>query len=631
MAAVIFHGSHRCTMKHKNRRIILFASFAFSLLFVSCDPLGVVSQKARDPLSMSRQIVVHPGDDTAEVKWAAVFGADSYSIQYRKTSDRSAGSSIEIHVSDLIASGNYQEGWFSYELTGLSWMTDYTLSLIVNGNGLDSVTCDPVEFTTRGSDKVPELAPIAYVASSDVSLGSVNVVINPLDNVLAYVIEAVPDSNAAQPTSENLEFDTVPDMPISCPLRGLSTDTSYSITIWAASRLENGTPPVKGLQYRTLPFEWDRGASPAPEIAEVKAFSNHVAVSLQSGIAVPVVLYRKDTPDGLFETVCTVSSEEPLIDTTVEPGHIYYYAVGSEGSMLSSVRQVVVPVALTPVSYADRIDLSWPTVENARRYFLTVGSQKEGSSYTKQIPESSIQRTTQGKSTYTVGADSPLISKNAYTFELLVEDQYGIRFNGTISTETSSWAGRYRWYRSGNKGVDTFVVQVKDTEAIPEASGTLYPYYIYADPSDPAYTGEAYRIMPIIDTTLPDGLALMNQTHEYNGAKPYERAYKWNAGKWNPSKFTPRTWKLVSVPTADALLRNYFGSEVETQVEKPFPLSVITATTFEFRTVDDDSVLLFTNKAVNNNMVNGFLVKNENPDTMLGEKDKYTFALEKVE
>ena len=176
----------------------------------------------------------------------------------------------------------------------------------------------------------------------------------------------------------------------------------------------------------------------------------------------------------------------------------------------------------------------------------------------------------------------------------------------------------YAWLGYPSDGVrSAFWVDVKES---PEGD---YPYYITISETDPAYDGNKYQVMPLIDDTLPSYAPIEGNIKYSDTSKEFMKAYRWNAKKWNKTTMSPSEWRPESTEIV--------GDSVTSIVySKAMGMNLYTKTQFSFRYVDGKKELVFTNKGegANAGFVNMGLFTNKNPSPGL---DKYSFVLTRIE
>ena len=67
------------------------------------------------------------------------------------------------------------------------------------------------------------------------------------------------------------------------------------------------------------------------------------------------------------------------------------------------------------------------------------------------------------------------------------------------------------------------------------------------------------------------------------------KAYIWNNKKWNTTTLSPTSWK----PDSEKIIGDYMESQV---ISKANGMSLTTQTIFEFKVVDNNSVLVFSGR-----------------------------------
>ena len=226
-----------------------------------------------------------------------------------------------------------------------------------------------------------------------------------------------------------------------------------------------------------------------------------------------------------------------------------------------------------------------------------------------------------------VSTETGLDSRSVYTRTLKAVFSDGRKTEETVTFETGSFAGKYRWQDlvSGpEKNAGNFIVNVVDA---PE--GSSFKYHVWTDPADKKCIDDGdetqYRLMPLFDEGLGEKIPEdpISFSSDSTGAA---KAYLWNESKWNSSSAHPKTW----IPVSTVIDGDRTTSKVKTSAM--FGIKVTTQTDMEFFVGPDGKPMMrFRNMAVDGpvSIVNGSLNINHIPRTELGE-DSYTYVLEYI-
>ena len=158
---------------------------------------------------------------------------------------------------------------------------------------------------------------------------------------------------------------------------------------------------------------------------------------------------------------------------------------------------------------------------------------------------------------------------------------------------------------------------------VKESTDSAYPYYITVSENDPAFDGNKYMIMPLIDDSLSSYVPIEGNIKYRDESEEFMKAYKWNAKKWNKTAMAPSEWKPQStVINGDSVTSLVYSKAVG--------MNLYTKTQFSFRYRDGKKELVFYNAGEGSSagFVNIGLFTNPEPSPGL---DKYSFVLTKIE
>jgi hypothetical protein len=169
----------------------------------------------------------------------------------------------------------------------------------------------------------------------------------------------------------------------------------------------------------------------------------------------------------------------------------------------------------------NQIALSWARVPSALTYDVYLDDRYQG---TVNTPFYKIEH---------------LVSHTSYDVRIEAKRGESVIDRETIEATTSGWEGRYRWVnktRKDNRGRTTsldYRVEYVQGE-----------YVVYG-----LHEGRWYEVFPLIEPHQ------IGEQFEYQGTRPEEIAYKYNAQLFNTTAITPRFWKVLELKrSADELL-----------------------------------------------------------------------------
>ena len=573
----------------------IFIPFLILIVFVSCTPIDYPSTdysstKIEEVEALNPQWGVEKGSKNAIVSFSPLEGVDSYSLVVASEGEGARTFSV--------LPSSFSLGRFYREIKGLKPDTEYSVSLQIECGGEKGEINEKYSFKTEdGTSDRPEYAPYAYcsVRNSDSALIHFNLeedmwyrmVIHSNDENYMKVKEYVFSS---------LGFDG------DYLIEGLEADVSYTLTIQHGKR--NGEWGVVKREVEISKFLVEKTMD---LFIEGSKFTLSVDPSGKE-----IYLLSKNDRSFFYR----ITGKEFEIPSSILPSmeKNEYFAYDALAQKVSNAVSFTSPmnteVSVTP----DSIILEWEEKEEAL-YFVEVEAKSENEK--RVIPTPVVPDVESNGEKASLKLDK-LVSNTPYEVKITFTLPDGAQSTYSETIKTDSYKGTYAWLGYPSDGIrSAFWVDVK------ESGESAYPYYITISEKDPAYDGNKYRVMPLIDDSLSDFVPIEGNIKYSNTSEEYMRAYRWNAKKWNTTSMAPSAWRPQSTTIN--------GDSITSLVySKAIGMDLYTKTQFTFRYRDGKKELVFYNAGEGSNagFVNIGLFTNKNPSPGL---DKYSFVLSYVE
>ena len=311
-----------------------------------------------------------------------------------------------------------------------------------------------------------------------------------------------------------------------------------------------------------------------------------------------------------------ITAEEFVIPTSILPSmeKDEYFAYNRTDNTLSNAVSFTSPMKTEVTVTPDSITLEWEESEEAL-YFVSVKVINDNDK--RVIPEPMVRDVESDGERAVLKLDK-LVSNTNYEIEITFTLSDGASSTYKERVKTDSYVGTYVWLGYPSDGIrSAFWVDVK------ESADSAYPYYITVSDKDPAFDGNKYMIMPLIDDSLSSYVPIEGNIKYRDESEEFMKAYKWNAKKWNKTSMAPSEWKPQSTTIN--------GDSVTSLVySKAVGMNLYTKTQFSFRYREGKKELVFYNAGEGSSagFVNLGLFTNPEPSPGL---DKYSFVLTKIE
>lgn len=167
--------------------------------------------------------------------------------------------------------------------------------------------------------------------------------------------------------------------------------------------------------------------------------------------------------------------------------------------------------------HPNQITLSWERAANAQSYEIYLNDRYQG---TVSTPSYTVQY---------------LVSHTSYTIDIVAKRGVSTIDRGRVNATTPGWEGRYRWInetRRDNRG--------RATTLDYRVEYVLGEYVIYG-----LYEGLWHEVFPLV------GPFQIGVDFEYQGDRPQEIAYRYNARIFNASAINPKYWKVLETQKGD--------------------------------------------------------------------------------
>ena len=563
------------------------------LLLVSCAPIEYPSSdyssasieevKTKDPMWS-----VEKGSKNAIVSFSPLEGVDSYSIVLSQEGGEARTFSV--------LPSSFSLGRFHREIKGLLPDTNYTLSLIVECGGEKGEIEESYAFKTEdsSSDK-PEYAPYAFC---EIRNGTSAKIHFNLESGMWYrmVLYSEDDILSKEFVFQSSGYSD------SYVISDLEESKSYTLTIQHGKR--NGE---WGVVKREV--EIDKYILPASMSLTVDGDSFSLTTS-PSGKEI-FLLSRSDKSFSY-----KIPNEKFVIPSSILPSmeRDEYFAYNITDNTLSNAVSFTSPMKTETTVTPDSITMEWEESEEAL-YFVSVNVINDNEK--RVIPEPIIRDVESDGEKAVLKLDK-LVSNTNYEIEITFTLPDGASSNYKERVKTDSYVGTYAWLGYLSDGIrSAFWVDVK------ESTDSAYPYYITVSENDPAFDGNKYMIMPLIDDSLSSYVPIEGNIKYRDESEEFMKAYKWNAKKWNKTAMAPSEWKPQNtVINGDSVTSLVYSKAVG--------MNLYTKTQFSFRYRDGKKELVFYNAGEGSSagFVNIGLFTNPEPSSGL---DKYSFVLTKIE
>ena len=566
---------------------------AILLLLVSCAPIEYPSSdyssasieevKTKDPMWS-----VEKGSKNAIVSFSPLEGVDSYSIILSQEGGDTRSFSV--------LPSSFSLGRFHREIKGLLPDTNYTLSLVVECGGEKGEIEESYAFKTEdsSSDK-PEYAPYAFC---EIRNGTSAKIHFNLESGMWYrmVLYSEDDILSKEFVFQSSGYSD------SYVISGLEGSKSYTLTIQHGKR--NGE---WGVVKREV--EIDKYRLPASMSLTVDGDTFSLGIS-PSGKEI-FLLSRSDKSFSY-----KIPNEKFVIPSSILPSmeRDEYFAYNITDNTLSNTVSFTSPMKTETTVTPDSITMEWEESEEAL-YFVSVNVINDNEK--RVIPEPIIRDVESDGEKAVLKLDK-LVSNTNYEIEITFTLPDGASSTYKERVKTDSYVGTYAWLGYPSDGIrSAFWVDVK------ESTDSAYPYYITVSENDPAFDGNKYMIMPLIDDSLSSYVPIEVNIKYRDESEEFMKAYKWNAKKWNKTAMAPSEWKPQStVINGDSVTSLVYSKAVG--------MNLYTKTQFSFRYRDGKKELVFYNAGEGSSagFVNIGLFTNPEPSSGL---DKYSFVLTKIE
>ena len=563
------------------------------LLLVSCTPIDYPSSdyssasieevKTKDPMWS-----VEKGSKNAIVSFSPLEGVDSYSIILSQEGGDTRSFSV--------LPSSFSLGRFHREIKGLLPDTNYTLSLQVECGGEKGEVEESYAFTTEdsSSDK-PEYAPYAFCEIRNETSATIHF---NLEEGMWYrmVLYSEEDIGSKEFVFHSSGYSDSYD------ILGLEESKSYTLTIQHGKR--NGE---WGIVKREVEIDKYR----VPATMKLSVDGNTFTLDTSPSGKEIYLLSRSDRSFSY-----KITAEEFVIPTSILPSmeRDEYFAYNRTDNTLSNAVSFTSPMKTEVTVTPDSITLEWEESEEAL-YFVSVKVINDNDK--RVIPEPMVRDVESDGERAVLKLDK-LVSNTNYEVEITFTLSDGASSTYKERVKTDSYVGTYAWLGYPSDGIrSAFWVDVKDS------TDSAYPYYITVSEKDPAFDGNKYMIMPLIDDSLSSYVPIEGNIKYRDESEEFMKAYKWNAKKWNKTSMAPSEWKPQSTTIN--------GDSVTSLVySKAVGMNLYTKTQFSFRYREGKKELVFYNAGEGSSagFVNIGLFTNPEPSPGL---DKYSFVLTKIE
>lgn len=571
----------------------IFIPLMAILLLVSCTPIDYPSSdyssasieevKTKDPMWS-----VEKGSKNAIVSFSPLEGVDSYSIILSQEGGDTRSFSV--------LPSSFSLGRFHREIKGLLPDTNYILSLQVECGGEKGEVEESYAFKTEdsSSDK-PEYAPYAFCEIRNETSATIHF---NLEEGMWYrmVLYSEEDIGSKEFVFHSSGYSDSYD------ILGLEESKSYTLTIQHGKK--NGE---WGIVKREV--EIDKYRVPA----SMKLSVNGNTFTLDTSPSGKEI-YLLSRSDRSFSY--KITAEKFVIPTSILPSmeRDEYFAYNRTDNILSNAVSFTSPMKTEVTVTPDSITLEWEESEEAL-YFVSVKVINDNDK--RVIPEPMVRDVESDGERAVLKLDK-LVSNTNYEIEITFTLSDGASSTYKERVKTDSYVGTYAWLGYPSDGIrSAFWVDVK------ESADSAYPYYITVSEKDPAFDGNKYMIMPLIDDSLSSYVPIEGNIKYRDESEEFMKAYKWNAKKWNKTSMAPSEWKPQSTTIN--------GDSVTSLVySKAVGMNLYTKTQFSFRYREGKKELVFYNAGEGSSagFVNIGLFTNPEPSPGL---DKYSFVLTKIE
>ena len=575
------------------KRILL--SLLILSFIVSCKPIdypkpGYSSATLERVTGIDPEWLVEKGSRNAIVSFSPLEGVDSYSILISQEGGEERTLSV--------LPSSFSLGRFYREIKGLKPDTTYSLTLEVESNGEKGEVEETFVFKTEdGSSDKPEYAPYAYCSIRNVN--SAVIEFNLEEGMWYRMVLHSKEEGDLDRKEFVFQSNGYDD---SYTINGLEIDKAYVLTIQHGK--QNGE---WGVVKREVEIEKYRANVSMTLSVSGSTFSLSEEVGGDE-------IYLLSKSDGSF--LYRIVEKDFTIPSSILPSmeRREYFAYNVTDNTLSNAVSFTSPMKTTAAVTPDSITLVWEETEEAL-YYVSVEVINDND---KRVIPAPMVPDVESDGEKAMLKLNKLISNTQYKITITFTLPDGASSSSTETIKTDSYVGTYAWLGYPSDGVrSAFWVDVK------ESGDSAYPYYITVSEKDPAYDGNAYTIMPLIDDSLPGFTPILGNIKYKDESQEYMKAYKWNAKKWNTTTMSPSEWRPESsVVNGDSVTSLVYS--------KALGMNLYTRTQFTFRYREGKKELVFYNagEGTTANFVNVGLFTNKNPSPGL---DKYSFVLTKME
>lgn len=495
-------------------------------------------------------------------------------------------------ILDVIPSRDYKAGRLIREMKSLESNKEYTVSLSAFSGGDKKDLDTTLTFKTKDiRENPPKYPPVAYLEKRSSNSAEISFILEAGMYYKAWWV----DKNVTPVKIEVKEGYVSESKTETITINGLNPKNEYEIHIlhaykeneWGSERTNVTIPKFDGVE--------------ASVVFKLNEDGSYSVSNYSEGNQIYLV-------DKNLEYVFNVKSEGKLPFDSLPPlTRLEFYAISLAGDTVtaySNRQSILTPIKVEEKISQNEIVLSWAEAKDTIYEAFLTFTPIEGRNYPSAVVND--VSSSDGVSSIVI---SNLVSNTSYDVSIKAKLSDGSVSTWSKKIKTPSFEGIYR-YTSGVKGIrDIFEVEVKSRD-----SGK-YPYEISITENDSAYVDERHVIAPLVEEEISSYISF-NDT-----SKPYMKAYIWNNKKWNTTTLSPTSWK----PDSEKIIGDYMESQV---ISKASGMSLTTQTIFEFKVVDSNPVLVFSNKGIGKNSVFVNLGLFKNP-LAISKDDQYVYVLER--
>ena len=495
-------------------------------------------------------------------------------------------------VLDVIPSRDYKDGRLTREMKSLESNKEYTVFLSAFSGGDKKDLDTKLTFKTKDiRENPPKYPPVAYLEKRNSNSAEVSFILEADMHYKAWWV----DKNVTPIKVTTKEGSVSETKTETIQITGLNPNYEYEIHILHGYK-EN---------------EWGEESAKVT-IPKFDGVDASVNFTLKEDGSFTITNYSEGNQiyliDKNLEYFFTVGSEGKLSFDKLPPlTRLEFYAISLNGDTVtaySNRQSILTPIKVEEKISQNEIVLFWPEEKDTIYDTSLTFTPIEGRNYPSVVVND--VSSSDGVSKLVI---SNLVSNTSYDISIKAKTLDGSVSTWSKTIKTPSYEGIYR-YTSGVPGVrDIFEVEVKS-----RASGK-YPYEILITENDSGYDGTNHRIAPLVEDEISSFISFNDTSQDYM------KAYIWNNKKWNTTTLSPTSWK----PDSEKIIGDYMESQV---ISKANGMSLTTQTIFEFKVVDNNSVLVFSNKGIGKNSVFVNLGLFKNP-LAISKDDQYIYVLER--